>query len=139
MTVESRESLQGYNTGCQLLKKKSELSKSKNEIEMKAKRGTQECESGPKRGRAHAVDMRSDTVTKPTEKMREAMCVAEVGDDVFGDDPTIIKLQETAAKIFNKEAALYVPSGTMGNLISTMVHCELRGSEVSERFFFLSK
>lgn len=74
------------------------------------------------------VDLRSDTVTKPTPEMREAMAEAAVGDDVFGDDPTVIDLQEKAAKMIGKEASLFVPSGTMGNLIALMVHCS-RGEE----------
>jgi threonine aldolase len=64
------------------------------------------------------IDLRSDTVTKPTEEMRKAMYDAEVGDDVFGDDPTVNKLEETAAEILGKEAALYVSSGTLGNQIA---------------------
>ncbi len=64
------------------------------------------------------VDLRSDTVTKPTPEMRRAMAEAEVGDDVYGEDPTVNKLQERAAKIFGREAALFVPSGTMGNQIA---------------------
>eukprot|EP00232_Nephroselmis_pyriformis_P028073 CAMPEP_0182856498 /NCGR_PEP_ID=MMETSP0034_2-20130328/2472_1 /TAXON_ID=156128 /ORGANISM="Nephroselmis pyriformis, Strain CCMP717" /LENGTH=350 /DNA_ID=CAMNT_0024987581 /DNA_START=9 /DNA_END=1061 /DNA_ORIENTATION=+ len=76
------------------------------------------------------IDMRSDTVTKPTEGMRAAMALAEVGDDVFGDDPTVIELEAEAAKAFGKEAALFVPTGTMANLIACMVHCRERGSEV---------
>jgi threonine aldolase len=68
------------------------------------------------------VDLRSDTVTKPTPEMRSAMAVAEVGDDVFMDDPTVNRLQERAAQIFNKEASLFVPSGTMGNQIAIRVH-----------------
>ena len=75
------------------------------------------------------IDMRSDTVTKPTPAMRRAMAEAEVGDDVFGDDPTVIKLEEEMAKTLGKAAALFVPSGTMGNLIAVGVHCEVRGSE----------
>lgn len=63
-------------------------------------------------------DFRSDTVTRPTEKMREAMARAVVGDDVLGDDPTVLKLEALAADIIGKEAALYVPSGTMGNSIA---------------------
>ncbi|MCE7858565.1 MAG: low-specificity L-threonine aldolase [Chloroflexi bacterium CFX2] len=74
------------------------------------------------------VDLRSDTVTKPTPEMREAMAEAAVGDDVFGDDPTVIELQELAAKMIGKESSLFVPSGTMGNLIAIMVHCS-RGEE----------
>jgi len=75
------------------------------------------------------IDLRSDTVTKPTEEMREAMLQAEVGDDVYGEDPTVNHLQEIAAAKMGKEAGLFVPSGTMGNLIATMVHCQ-RGDEV---------
>ncbi len=63
------------------------------------------------------IDLRSDTVTKPTPAMRKAMADAEVGDDVFGEDPTINRLQERVAEILGKEAALYVPSGTMGNQV----------------------
>ena len=76
------------------------------------------------------IDLRSDTVTKPTDQMRVAMFEAEVGDDVFGDDPTVNQLEEKASEMFGKEAALYVPSGTMGNLISVMTHCSGRGEEV---------
>lgn len=76
------------------------------------------------------VDLRSDTVTKPTEAMRAAMATAEVDDDVFGADPTAVKLQSEVAKMMGKEAGLFVPSGTMGNLISVLVHCDVRGSEV---------
>src|SRR3954466_10696002 len=62
------------------------------------------------------VDLRSDTVTKPSPEMRRAMAAAEVGDDVFIEDPTINRLQERAAELFKREAGLFVPSGTMGNL-----------------------
>lgn len=75
------------------------------------------------------IDLRSDTVTKPTPEMREAMAEAEVGDDVYGDDPTVNRLQEIAAEMMAKEAALFVPSGTMGNLLALLVHCQ-RGDEV---------
>jgi threonine aldolase len=75
------------------------------------------------------VDLRSDTVTKPTPEMREAMAEAEVGDDVFRDDPTVNRLEELAAEMLGKEASLFVPSGTMGNLIALLVHCQ-RGHEV---------
>jgi threonine aldolase len=68
------------------------------------------------------IDLRSDTVTKPTAEMRAAMAAAEVGDDVYMDDPTVNKLQKRAAEIFKKEAALFVPSGTMGNQIAIRVH-----------------
>lgn len=76
------------------------------------------------------VDLRSDTVTKPTETMRAAMASAEVDDDVLGSDPTAARFEKEMAKIMGKEAALFVPSGTMANLISVLVHCETRGSEV---------
>ncbi|KAF6150929.1 hypothetical protein GIB67_026850 [Kingdonia uniflora] len=76
------------------------------------------------------VDLRSDTVTKPSEAMRAAMANAEVDDDVLGFDPTANRFEMEMAKIMGKEAALFVPSGTMGNLISVLVHCEVRGSEV---------
>ena len=75
------------------------------------------------------IDLRSDTVTKPTPEMREAMAEAEVGDDVYRDDPTVNRLEELAADMLGKEAALFVPSGTMGNLIALLVHCQ-RGDEV---------
>jgi threonine aldolase len=74
------------------------------------------------------VDLRSDTVTKPTPEMREAMAEAEVGDDVYGDDPTLNRLEALAAEMLGKEAAVFVPSGTMGNLIALLVHCQ-RGDE----------
>lgn len=76
------------------------------------------------------IDLRSDTVTKPTHEMRVAMMEAVVGDDVFQEDPAVKDLEEKAAAIFGKERALFVPSGTMGNLISVMVHCSRRGDEV---------
>ncbi|NOT46648.1 MAG: aminotransferase class I/II-fold pyridoxal phosphate-dependent enzyme [Acidobacteria bacterium] len=68
------------------------------------------------------IDLRSDTVTKPTPEMRAAMAAAEVGDDVYGEDPTVNRLQERAAEVFEKEAALFVASGTMGNQIAVKVH-----------------
>jgi threonine aldolase len=75
------------------------------------------------------IDLRSDTVTRPTPAMREAMAKAEVGDDVYGEDPTLNRLQELAAARTGKEAALFVPTGTMGNLASILAHCQ-RGDEV---------
>jgi len=75
------------------------------------------------------VDLRSDTVTKPTPEMREAMAEAEVGDDVYRDDPTVNKLEAVAAEKLGKEASIFVPSGTMGNLLALLVHCQ-RGDEV---------
>ncbi|MEP7211576.1 MAG: GntG family PLP-dependent aldolase [Acidobacteriota bacterium] len=68
------------------------------------------------------IDLRSDTVTKPTPEMRSAMAAAEVGDDVYGEDPTINRLQELAAEMFGKEAALFVPTGSMGNQIAVKLH-----------------
>lgn len=76
------------------------------------------------------VDLRSDTVTKPTEAMRAAMANAEVDDDVLSYDPSALRLETEMAKVTGKEAALFVPSGTMGNLVSVLVHCNIRGSEV---------
>ena len=75
------------------------------------------------------IDLRSDTVTLPTPAMREAMYRAEVGDDVFGDDPTVKRLEELAAARLGKEAAMFVPSGTMGNTAAVITHCQ-RGDEV---------
>ena len=75
------------------------------------------------------VDLRSDTVTRPTAEMREAMAKAEVGDDVYGEDPTVNKLEKRAAEIFGKEAALFVPTGCMGNLISIKIWTH-HGNEV---------
>jgi threonine aldolase len=75
------------------------------------------------------IDLRSDTVTKPTPAMRRAMAQADVGDDVFGEDPTVNRLQERAAELFGREAALFVPSGTMGNQIAIKVHTQ-PGDEV---------
>ena len=75
------------------------------------------------------IDLRSDTVTWPTQEMRRAMVNAEVGDDVYGDDPTMNRLQEMAARMMNKEAALFVPTGTMGNQLALFTHIN-RGDEV---------
>jgi threonine aldolase len=75
------------------------------------------------------IDLRSDTVTKPTRAMRRAMFEAEVGDDVYGEDPTVNRLEQRAAEIAGKEAALFVPSGTMGNTIAIKLHTE-HGQEV---------
>jgi threonine aldolase len=75
------------------------------------------------------IDLRSDTVTKPSPKMRAAMAAAEVGDDVYGEDPTINRLEARAAEIFGREAALFVPSGTMGNQIAIRLHTQ-HGQEV---------
>lgn len=77
-----------------------------------------EANSGNGQAGDAAVDLRSDTVTRPTAAMRRAMAEAEVGDDVYGEDPTVNRLQARAAEIFGREAALFVPSGSMGNLIA---------------------
>ena len=86
------------------------------------------------------VDLRSDTLTRPTPAMSQAMASADVGDDVFGEDPTVNKLEAIAAERLGKEAALFVASGTMGNLVSLLTHCG-RGEEIilgshSHTFFF---
>ena len=75
------------------------------------------------------VDLRSDTVTHPSPEMREAIAKAKIGDDVFSDDPSVNKLEEVAAAKVGKEAAVFVASGTMGNLISVLSHCG-RGDEI---------
>lgn len=75
------------------------------------------------------IDLRSDTVTKPTDEMRKAMAEAEVGDDVYGDDPTVNKLEKMAAEILGKEDAVFVPTGTFANQLALFTHCE-RGNEV---------
>lgn len=77
----------------------------------------------------YRIDLRSDTLTLPTPSMRAAMAAAEVGDDVFGEDPTVRRLEETAAARLGKQAALFVASGTMANLVSLLTHCG-RGDEV---------
>jgi threonine aldolase len=74
------------------------------------------------------IDLRSDTVTRPSSGMRAAMAAAEVGDDVYGDDPTVNRLQARAAELFGHEAALFAPSGTQTNLIALLTHCQ-RGDE----------
>ncbi|XP_072386375.1 uncharacterized protein [Diabrotica undecimpunctata] len=76
------------------------------------------------------IDMRTDTISKPTPEMREAMYAAEVGDDVYGEDPTVTELERRSAELLGKEDALFVASGTMANLLAMMVHCPQRGSEI---------
>ena len=78
---------------------------------------------------AELIDLRSDTVTRPTAEMRAAMAVAEVGDDVYGEDPTVNQLEKRAAEIFGREASLFVPTGTMGNQIAIRLHTQ-PGQEV---------
>ena len=75
------------------------------------------------------IDLRSDTITKPSDEMRRAMADAEVGDDVYGEDPSINKLQEKAANLLGKEAGLLMASGTMSNLVAALTHCK-RGDEI---------
>ena len=75
------------------------------------------------------IDLRSDTVTLPSSEMREVIAKAEVGDDVYGEDPTVNQLEVESARLLGKEAALFIPSGTMGNLAAVMTYCE-RGSEI---------
>ena len=75
------------------------------------------------------IDLRSDTLTQPTEEMRQAMANAEVGDDVYGEDPSINKLQERAAEMLGKEAGLLMASGTMSNLVAALTYCH-RGDEI---------
>src|SRR5687768_11862715 len=78
---------------------------------------------------SQVIDLRSDTVTQPSAAMRAAMAHAEVGDDVYDEDPTVHRLQQRAAELLGKEAALFVPSGTMANQLALLCHCE-RGDEV---------
>lgn len=87
----------------------------------------------------HAIDLRSDTVTQPTPEMRRAMAEAEVADDVYGEDPTVNRLQQRAAEIFQKEAAIFVPTGTMGNQVAIRVHTQ-HGQEIicEERAHFIN-
>ena len=75
------------------------------------------------------IDLRSDTVTKPSTEMRQAMADAEVGDDVYGEDPSINELQQKAADLLGKEAGLLMASGTMSNLVAALTHCK-RGEEI---------
>jgi threonine aldolase len=88
------------------------------------------------------VDLRSDTVTKPTAAMRQAISAAQVGDDVFGEDPTVNHLEEMAAERLGKPAALFVASGTMANIVSQLTHCN-RGDEAilgdQSHIFFTSR
>ncbi|ENE9914425.1 low-specificity L-threonine aldolase, partial [Yersinia enterocolitica] len=74
------------------------------------------------------IDLRSDTVTQPDSSMRQAMANAEVGDDVYGDDPTVNALEAQAARLSGKEAALFLPTGTQANLVALLTHCQ-RGEE----------
>lgn len=75
----------------------------------------------------HEIDLRSDTVTRPSQRMKDVMMKCALGDDVFGDDPTVIYMQKCMAEFFGKEAALYMPSGTQSNLIAMMLSCKRKG------------
>src|SRR5437588_4230799 len=81
------------------------------------------------RPKSSFVDLRSDTVTQPTPEMRRAMAEAEVGDDVYGEDPTVNRMEQRAAQIFEREAAIFVPTGTMSNQIAIKVHTH-HGQEI---------
>jgi threonine aldolase len=102
---------------------------------METKLAQPEAASAQERKSKAALDFRSDTVTRPTPEMRRAMAEAEVGDDVYGEDPTINRLEECAAQVFQREAAIFVPTGSMGNAIAIKIHthhgqeviCEERG------------
>jgi threonine aldolase len=85
-------------------------------------KGLTEVEEMQRRGVRGAIDLRSDTVTKPSPEMRRAMMLAEVGDDVYGEDPTVNRLEARAAALLEREAALFVPTGTMGNQIAVHLH-----------------
>jgi len=76
------------------------------------------------------VDLRSDTVTAPSRPMLECALTAPTGDDVFSEDPTVLELEAYMADLFGKEKALFVPTGTMGNLVALLSHCQARASEV---------
>lgn len=86
------------------------------------------------------VDLRSDTLSKPTPEMRNAMAIAEVGDDVYGEDPTVIKLEKKSAELLGKESGLFVPSGTMANLLASefgigALFLDTRGRFLNSNFF----
>ena len=81
---------------------------------------------------ATIIDLRSDTVTRPSPEMRAAMAAAEVGDDVYGEDPTVNLLERRAAEVFGREAALFVPTGIMGNQIAIRLHTQPGQEVISE-------
>ena len=78
---------------------------------------------------ANIIDLRSDTLTKPTPEMRRAMAEAEVGDDVYGEDPSVNRLEQVSAELMGKEKGLFVASGSMGNIVSALSWCD-RGEEL---------
>src|SRR5258708_15646709 len=108
-------------------------------IYMPSKLAQSEASQSVERKTQRAIDLRSDTVTQPTPEMRRAMAEAEVADDVYGEDRTMNRLQELAAQIFQKEAAIFVPSGTMGNQVAIRVHTQ-HGQEIicEERAHFIN-
>ncbi len=108
-------------------------------IYMPSKLAQSEASQSVERKTQRAIDLRSDTVTQPTPEMRRAMAEAEVADDVYGEDPTVNRLQERAAQIFQKEAAIFVPTGTMGNQVAIRVHTQ-HGQEIicEERAHFIN-
>src|SRR5581483_6443608 len=87
-----------------------------------------------KGGKMNVIDLRSDTVTKPTPGMRAAMAAAEVGDDVYHEDPTVNRLEERVAALLGKEAALFVPSGTMSNQVAVKTHSQPGDELICEEF-----
>src|SRR6476646_1377788 len=97
---------------------------------MESKLAQPETSQPPDKKIKAMLDFRSDTVTKPTPQMRRAMAEAEVGDDVYREDPTVNRLQERAAEIFGREAALFLPTGSMGNQIAVKIHTK-PGQEVA--------
>lgn len=106
---------------------------------MPSKIAQPEATTAPERKSKAAIDLRSDTVTQPTPEMRRAMGEAELGDDVYGEDPTVNRLQQLAATIFEREAAIFVPTGTMGNQIAVKCHTH-HGQEIicEERAHFIN-
>src|SRR5260221_6584788 len=108
-------------------------------IYLPSKLAQPEASKSVERKTQRAIDLRRDTVTQPTPEMRRAMAEAEVADDVYGEDPTVNRLQERAAQIFQKEAAIFVPSGTMGNQVAIRVHTQ-HGQEIicGERAHFIN-
>src|SRR3979411_3421799 len=106
---------------------------------MPSKLSAPSLQADERRQLRNAIDLRSDTVTQPTPEMRSAMAEAEVADDVYGEDPSVNRLQERAAQIFQKEAAIFGPSGTMGNQVAIRVHTQ-HGQEIicEERAHFIN-
>src|ERR1700722_230314 len=106
-------------------------------IPMRCMGNSQRPPTARKRVDVSAIDLRSDTVTLPTADMLRAMTSAPLGDDVFGDDPTVNRLEETAADLTSKEAALFVPSGTRGNLLGLLVNASSGQEVIADAFSHL--